>query len=624
MSLPPEFLEELRTRVSLAQVIGRRVRLTRKGKEHMGLCPFHNEKTPSFTVVEDKGFYHCFGCGAHGDVLSFVMQTEGLSFPEAVEKLAGEAGLQVPKPSPRAQEEDRRRSGLQDVVEAACRFFQAELAAAGGAAARRYLEGRGLKPETLARFRLGFAPGRRGALRAALRAEGIEEAQLVEAGLAKRAEGEGEGGALREYFFDRVIFPIEDRRGRVVAFGGRTLGDGQPKYLNSPDSALFHKGRLLYNLARARQAVRDGQPLVLVEGYLDAIALAEAGLGGAVAPLGTAVTEEQLAELWRLADEPILCLDGDNAGQRAALRAAERALPLLQPGRSLRFAFLPAGEDPDSLVRGGGTSALERLLAAARPLAEVAWLNERGPQLPATPETWAALKERLAARAATIRHAEVQRLYRDFLLDRFYAARREARGIAPRSGGKAGRPPRPAEGWRGRPAPRPSEVPLALSKPRPERLSALGEAALLALMVNHPLALADTLEGVAAVALASPRLEALRTGLIDALAHAPDLDSGGMARHFSTLGLSDVLAEVQSPAVYAFCAAARPEAPLDLAKQTLNDLLADDAARQATLTVEEAQRRLADDLSEANLNRMQAAVRLKRAAEARRGGQEPA
>lgn len=610
MSLPPDFLDELRARISLAGVIGRRVRLTRKGREHMGLCPFHNEKTPSFTVVEDKGFYHCFGCGAHGDVISFVMQTEGLSFPEAVEKLAGEAGLSVPVASPRQRAEEERRKSLTEVTEAACRFFQAELEGAGGAAGRRYLEGRGLGPETVAAFRLGFAPNRRGALVQALKAQGIEEAQLVEAGLVKRDEQ----GALREYFFDRVIFPIEDRRGRVVAFGGRTLGDGQPKYLNSPDSNLFHKGRLLYNLPRARQASREGGAVVVVEGYMDVIALAEAGVAGAVAPLGTAVTEEQIAELWRLAEEPILCLDGDNAGRRAALRAAERALPLLQPGKSLRFAFLPAGEDPDSLVRAAGLAAFRQVLAAARPLADMVWDKERAARRLDTPEAWAALKADLLTAVSHIRHAEVQRLYRDHLMDHFYEARRKERGRPFAGRGAAGRGAGDRRGW--------TEAAPTRARPRPEGLVARRDAALLALVVNHPTLLAGSLEEVAAVELAGAELSRLRQGIIDVLAEAPDLDSETLKRHLSALGLGDALAKVHSSAVYALCAAARPEASPDLAKRALEGMLADYAAGHAAHAVEEAERRLAADPSEENLARVEAALRLKREADARRSGPE--
>ena len=577
----------------------------------MGLCPFHNEKTPSFSVVEDKGFYHCFGCGAHGDVLSFVMQTEGLTFPEAVEKLAAEAGLEVPKLSPQAAAEAAQRRSLYEVAEAACRWFEAELAAPAGEAARRYLAGRGLKAETIRRFRLGFAPNRRGALLRQLKAEGIGEPEAIAAGLMKKDEE----GPLREYLFDRVIFPIADRRGRIVAFGGRTLGPnsssgGQPKYLNSPDGVLFHKGRLLYNLGNAAEAARRSEAVLVAEGYMDVIALSEAGFEGAVAPLGTAITEDQLQLLWRLVDEPVLCLDGDAAGRRAALRAAERALPLLTPGKSLRFAFLPAGEDPDSLLRTAGAESLRATLAAARPLAEVVYDKVGEPIRLETPERWAALKQGLMQAVSAIRHAEVAKLYRDHMMDRFYEARRQARGFGQRYG-------RPRRG-QGSPAPAPSLGAL----PRPERLPVLADAALLAIAINHPAALADHLEEVAHLGLANRQLQRLRDGLITALAEAPDLDREGLTGHLSRLGLGEALAAVLSPAVYAFCASARPEAPLDLARQTLLAFLADHAARQASEAVDEARRRLADETSEDNLARIRGEVETQREAEARRGGGE--
>ncbi|HKY95923.1 MAG TPA: toprim domain-containing protein, partial [Kiloniellales bacterium] len=491
--------------------------------------------------------------------------------------------------------------------------FESELAATGGEAARRYLAGRGLKPQTIQRFRLGFAPNRRGALLRHLKAEGIEEPEAIAAGLVKKDEE----GRLREYFFDRVVFPIADKRGRVVAFGGRTLGDGQPKYLNSPDGVLFHKGRLLYNLANAAEAARRGEAVLVAEGYMDVIALAEAGFEGAVAPLGTAVTEEQLGELWKLVDEPVLCLDGDAAGRRAALRAADRALPLLAPAKTLRFAFLPGGEDPDSLLRSGGLEALKTAFAAARPLADVVYDKVAEPLRLETPESWAALKAGLEQAVGTIRDASVGKLYRDHLLDRFYEARRKARGF---SQGRPGRQPwRGAKGWRG-----PPEPPVASfgKLPRPERLPVLADAALLAIAINHPMSLIDSLEEVSALELASRRLQRLRDGLITALAEAPDLDREALTSHLSRLGLDEALAAVLSPAVYAFCASARPEAPMDLARQALDAILADHAARQANEAVEEARRRLADEPSEENLARVQAALQLQRQAEARRGGGE--
>ena len=319
MAFPPGFLDDLRSRTSMAEVIGRRVKLTRRGREHVGLCPFHNEKTPSFTVSEDKGFYHCVGCGAHGDAISFVMNTEGLEFPEAVERLATAAGLAVPRESVESRESRDRREQLLAAVEAATEWYEAQLAAVGGAEARCYLERRGLSPATVRAFRLGYAPPERGALRRALSARGFGDSLLAEAGLIKLPEaaeqGESPEAEPRDYLFNRVVFPITDTRERVIAFGGRTLGESRAKYLNSPDGPLFHKGHLLYNLPKARTAARSSGELLLVEGYMDVIALAEAGFPAAVAPLGTALTEEQIGLAWRFAAEPVLCLDGDEIGR---------------------------------------------------------------------------------------------------------------------------------------------------------------------------------------------------------------------------------------------------------------------------------------------------------------------
>lgn len=370
MAFPPQFLDELRARLPVSEVVGRKVRLVRKGREHSGLCPFHNEKTPSFTVNDEKAFYHCFGCGQHGDVITFVMETEGLSFPEAVERLASQAGLQVPQSSPEERERAKVRNTLYDVVEQVCAWYEDNLRQTGGREALDYLRGRGFTEETIRTFRLGYSPDGRGRLLQAMEAKGIRKDQLVEAGLIKLPEG---GGDPRDYFFNRVMFPISDGRGRVIAFGGRILGDGQPKYLNSPETPLFHKGRNLYNFAMAREASRDLGTVIVAEGYTDVIALAQAGLPNAVAPLGTAVTEEQIGLLWRVADEPVLCFDGDTAGERAALRAAERALPLLKPGKTLRFMGLPAGEDPDSLVQSRGADGFRHIMGSARQLADVIW-----------------------------------------------------------------------------------------------------------------------------------------------------------------------------------------------------------------------------------------------------------
>ena len=377
MAFPPGFLDELRARVSLAAVVGRRVALVKRGREYIGLCPFHKEKTPSFSVVEDKGFYHCFGCGAHGDVIGFAMQKENLAFPEAVEQLARQAGLEVPRQTSEEREKAERQATIQGAVEAACAFFEETLHGPQGREARLYLERRGLDLATLRRFRLGYASDARDGLKRAL-AKSFPEPLLIEAGLLRRAES----GDSYDYFRNRVIFPIGDRQGRVIAFGGRVLGEGQPKYLNSPETPLFQKGRVLYGWAQARAGLSGGgaaQPgvggpsAIVAEGYMDVIALHRAGFTTAVAPLGTALTEMQIEELWRLAPEPVLCFDGDAAGLRAAGRALERALPLLKPGHSLRFATLPAGEDPDTLVLNRGREAMQEVLARAKPLAEVLW-----------------------------------------------------------------------------------------------------------------------------------------------------------------------------------------------------------------------------------------------------------
>ncbi len=385
MAYPPDFLDELRDRIALSAVVGATVKLARRGREQLGLCPFHAEKTPSFTVSDDKGFYHCFGCGAHGDAIGYVMHAEGLSFPEAVERLAAAAGLAVPRTTPAERERADARATIHAAVEAACVWFQEQLEGADGRAARAYLAERELDGETIARFRLGWSPERRTALKDALMSETLPEALLVEAGMLIRPE---DGGSY-DRFRGRVMFPICDRRGRTIAFGGRTLGDHPAKYINSPDTPLFNKGRVLYGLAQAREAAREAGRIVVVEGYMDAIALSQAGIREVVAPLGTALTEAQMVELWRLAPEPTLCFDGDAAGSRAAARAAARALPLLQPGRSLRFAVVPPGDDPDSLVRRRGAGAVEGLLAAAKPLDQVIWEIEtagrdgKGPREPA-------------------------------------------------------------------------------------------------------------------------------------------------------------------------------------------------------------------------------------------------
>jgi DNA primase len=452
VTLSPAFLDELRARTVLSAVIAPSVKLIRAGREWKACCPFHNEKTPSFTVNDDKGFYHCFGCGAHGDAIRFLTDQRGMPFMDAVKELAAKAGMEVPAPDPRAKERAERTASLTDVMASVQAWYSDQLQGIAGAEARDYLKRRGIDQAAIARFGLGLAPDGRTALKRALLHLG--EDKLVETGMLIQPE---EGGESYDRFRGRLMIPIRDPRGRVIAFGGRILGEGEPKYLNSPQTPLFDKGRTLYNIDRASPASRSAKRVIVVEGYMDVIALDRAGIAEAVAPNGTALTEGQIERLWRLDPSPILCFDGDSAGRKAAVRAALRALPLITPERTLRFVELPAGQDPDDVVRSGGREAFEALLATAEPLDERLWRHELEAQPLSTPEAWARLKQRLVAHASTIGHADLARIYREEWLNRFYALRKPAAPAAasrrPQRGAfRNGRfvPPEPPVGARAR------------------------------------------------------------------------------------------------------------------------------------------------------------------------------
>jgi DNA primase len=518
MSLPPAFLEEIRARISLADLIGRRMRLIKRGREYSGLCPFHNEKSPSFTVNEEKGFFHCFGCGAHGDVIGFVMQSQTLGFIEAVEALAGEAGLEVPKPTPEARERASRDKTLHEASEAAAAFFQVQLQARAGTAARAYLERRGLDAAAIERFRLGYAPPGHGLLKQHLLRD-FPEPLLHEAGLIGQREGQGDSF---DYFRDRVMFPILDRAGGVVAFGGRVMGDAKPKYLNSPDTPIFHKGAMLYGLNWARAGTGKGAELIVTEGYMDVIALHRAGFDGAVAPLGTALTEQQLAELWRLADEPILCFDGDAAGARAALRALDRAVPLLLPGKSLRFATVPAGEDPDTLIAKFGAAAMESVVKAAQPLAERLWAIELQRRPADTPERRADLRKRLTQVALRIQDAKLSREYDNFLRQRFFEALRPARGRD-----------RTRRDGNGRPQ---VAAPTPPALPDPAALHRRQQEFLVTLILHQPDLLDDVLEQFAELDFTAIDLDKLRRAILNIHARDPGLDAATLTHHLTTHG----------------------------------------------------------------------------------------
>ena len=437
--LSPQWLDELRARVTLSGVVQRTVKLQRAGHEWKACCPFHNEKSPSFYVNDQKGFYHCFGCQAHGDVIRWMTDHMGLAFMDAVKELAAQAGMEVPAPDPRAAQRAEQRTTLIDVTDAAQAWFVDRLRSADGAAARAYLASRGFSDATVREFGFGYAPGERQALKAAL--SRFPEELLIEAGMRITVEGK----EPYDRFRDRLMLPIHDARGRVIAFGGRILSKDTdaPKYLNSPDTPLFDKGRTLYNLHRAGPASRKTGRIVVVEGYMDVIALANAGIADAVAPLGTALTEQQIELLWRLVEVPVLCFDGDAAGQRAAMKAIVRALPMLRPAHSLAIVRLPAGLDPDDLVKQQGPAAMERLLAEPGTLLDTLWAFERDAQPLRTPEDKAGLKQRLLDHVEAIQHPDIRALYKRELMDRFSVFAfppRERSEWKPRGPGLANRP----------------------------------------------------------------------------------------------------------------------------------------------------------------------------------------
>ncbi|WP_085809414.1 DNA primase [Sphingomonas sp. TZW2008] len=504
MSLSPAFLDELRARTSLSALIGKTTKLTKAGREYKGCCPFHNEKTPSFYVNDDKGFYHCFGCSAHGDAIRWMTDQRGLPFIDAVKELAQAAGMDVPAPDKRSAERAEKALSLHGVMQAASEWFAGQLGGLEGAAARELLDRRGISTATARAFGFGFAPDTRGKLRAALKQFG--DAMLIEAGLLISVDGK----EPYDRFRGRLMIPIRDQRGRVIAFGGRIIGDGEPKYLNSPDTPLFDKGRTLYNLDRALPAARKSDRVFVVEGYMDAIALAQAGIGETVAPLGTALTEHQLERLWRIADVPTLCFDGDAAGQKAAMRAAHRALPMLAPGRSLRFVTLRDGLDPDDLVRAKGAGAFEALVREATPLVDRLWSHEVAAEPLTTPEERAGLRGRLAELAKSIGdpvvrseyHSEFRRRYDE----QFAAAPRRA--FEPR---QPFVPRKPGQKW----SPPPPPVTEDAKEVRAAGIDRVLAKAVLAGLIRHPVEIARHVEVLGSLRMADGALGRLFEAVVD-------------------------------------------------------------------------------------------------------------
>jgi DNA primase len=634
MRFTPQFLDELKARLPVSEVVGRRVKLVRAGREFKGLSPFNKEKTPSFFVNDQKQAWFDFSSGKNGSIFDFVMESEGVSFPEAVERLAQMAGMPLPKISREDEARDARRKTLYDVMELAAKFFQDTLASRAGAKARGYLADRALDPATQLKFRLGYATGERYALKEHLGSHGVPPEDMIEAGLLISGD---DIPVPFDRFRDRVIFPITDLRGRVIAFGGRALEkDAQAKYLNSPETSLFHKGATLYNIAAARQAAHAdkstqsaqnnaGAPLIAVEGYIDVIAMVTAGFPATVAPLGTALTEDQLGLLWKMADEPVLCFDGDSAGLRAAYRAVDLAMPRLKPGKSLKFALLPQGQDPDDLVRSAGREAVSEIIGAARPLADMLWARETEGHSFDTPERRAALEARVNEVTASISDDPVRKYYRqDFItrLSNFFAPaqapRREAHSGGnwrePRSGGnwrerRNGDWQRPvAQRTAGRSTPYVVVSQQLASSPvhRGNRTAVpKREALILQAALNYPWLLHDHLEELASLEFRNADAERLKGALIDIAAHAAALDAEALRAELAARNLIEVMdriaLSITTPSVWG----ARPEAGPDDVLVTWSQLVA--LHRQwhsLTKELKDAEQALGQDASEANYLRL--------------------
>ncbi|MGB3810583.1 MAG: DNA primase [Parvibaculum sp.] len=616
MSFPKSFLDELKARIRVSEVVGRKVKLIRRGREFVGLSPFTNEKNPSFTVNDEKQFWHCFSSGEHGDVIKFLEKVENLSFLEAVERLAGEAGMEMPQRDPRNIEREREAASLVDVMEMAAEFFRQKLQSGAGAEARAYLERRGIRRDTIERFGLGYSPGSdrsdRTQLLKHLKLKGVSIEQMAEAGLIISGPDVSEPF---DRFRNRLMFPIADARGRTIAFGGRALDSEQKaKYLNSPETPLFHKGRGLYNLHQARKPAYDAGTVIAVEGYMDVIGLAQGGIDNAVAPLGTALTEDQIGLMWRMAPEPILCFDGDKAGLRAAFRAVERVLPLLKPGHSLRFALLPNGKDPDDLVREEGGDAMRDVLAQARPLAEMVWEKEVSAGTWDTPERRAALEARIEEVIGEIADTKVKAHYAQELrgrISRLFGPK-QGRGNFRQGGGAGNFRDRP---WK--PGQRFMRDPRLMPVTPELRRSALArneggaaqqmEGLMVLVMLNHPELLHAYCEEFSRLEIRAAGLDRLRNEIIDIAALNAPLEREALMNHLVSRDLADIAQRLEDGAALKGDRFALAGASHEEAEKGFLDVL---TRHRRTITLEAelraAERALAEEMNEENWARLQA------------------
>jgi DNA primase len=571
-----EFIDHLKSRFVLSEIIGVRVKILRRGRLKIGLCPFHSEKTPSFHIKDEQGTYHCFGCGAHGDALSFLQETEGVSFMEALEKLASMIGLTVPTFKDKPVSNELLQSALFQALEAATVFFEKQLKTSKGFKAAQYLETRGLKPETVSQFRLGYASAGN-TLKEALTKEGFSEDILRQAGLIIQRE---EDKSTYDRFRDRVMFPIFDRKGRVIAFGGRILEAGEPKYLNSPETEIFHKGQVLYACNFVQRDLKKEHPLLVAEGYLDVISLHQAGFKGAVAPLGTALSEEQILLLWRFRSEPILCFDGDSAGQKAAMRAAERVLPLLKPSLSLRFALLPKGEDPDSLLRSGGVKSFESALERALPLSDLLWQFEMNQKPLQTPEQRATFENAMMEYVNNIQEpilrAQYRQSYRSRLRELFYVNSSKGKNTLPKK----------------------ASASISSGTQPFLNFDILSQKILIAILLNHPSLILEYAEDFVELELSSPAWVKLREAMLTKINESTGLDAGILHYHLYNEGFREVIQEILSSQVKSLAPFIREDNEISEVREGWKEIWARiQGQKKLSQALLEMKRRFSEDMS---------------------------
>ncbi len=606
MRYPPNLLDEIRARLPVSRVVERRVKLKRTGREYTGLSPFKTERTPSFTVNDQKGFYHCFASGEHGDIFTFLMKTEGLSFPEAVEQLAAETGVSLPPPAPVDEAKASHGERLFSVMEEACRFFQSAFSSREGTVARDYLDRRGLRAAEIQGFRLGYAPDSKTALKNHLSQMGFTFAEMQETGLLIHGE---DIPVPYDRFRGRLMFPIMDAKRRVIAFGGRALMEGQqPKYLNSPETPLFHKGHVLFNLAPAREAARAGKPVIVAEGYMDVIALTRAGFPGSVAPLGTALTVDQLRLLWSMAPVPAFCFDGDTAGQKAAHRALDLSMPYLEPGRSLQFVFLPEGRDPDDMVRGGESEALSKLVTRPLALIDVLWAREQTRHPLDTPEQRASFEARLMDLAGQIEHKSLKFHYISAIRERLRSSgmpRRPQAGGRQRTGTGGVRSGTPSFATvSARTGSLLSSKIVQAATP----VTSAREALITGAILNHPWLLDEFLEEIAKLQFHDGDCRRLRDAILAVHQAEEHLDNEKLLEHLSRAGQAAELRRVQRATAQGAGAHFAPDASRELVLEGWHHVMMLHSKAGVPRSLQEAENDYISEPTDENFSRLQTIV----------------